>query len=268
MPPRPLLCVRSKSEWAAPCPLGPSAGAAAGGAAGSWGFAKSGNTRKSTGSWPPGSSPQGGSKGRCSPPLPPPPPCTSGALYLVLRGPCWACVVVMGWGRGVCQVPVLSLAPPGLDRLGFLGGGPAIQPSLSPAAPQCETRPSRGGPPEAASRRTLTVTRVNTPKHSPGAGAATAYSALSRRLGCTGCGGQVSLGEREPGSGRAVPGSTGQPAPCEAPLELLSPSGAIPATKPPAPVLPQGQDDEAQCGSPSARGPLPPAPGVCLRGWA
>lgn len=67
-----LLCVMSKSEWAAPCPLGPSAGAVAGGAAGSWGFSESGNTRESTGSWWPGSPLpyRGGSKGRCSPPAP------------------------------------------------------------------------------------------------------------------------------------------------------------------------------------------------------
>lgn len=148
--------------------------------------------------------------------------------------------VVVGGGVFARSQPC-PLAPPGLgcllhcglDLLGFLGGGPAIQPSLFTAALQ-------SGPPEALSRRTLTVTRVNTPKHSPGAAGATAYSALSRQRGCTRLreGRQVSLGRtgaRLRGGG-VVPGNTPQPSSCEAPLELLSPSGAIPATKPPAPV--------------------------------
>lgn len=71
-----------------------------------------------------------------------------------------------GWGclPGPSPVPQCLL-----DRLGFLGGGPALQPSPSPLPPPCESRPRPPGPPEASSGRTLTVTRVNTPKHGPGA---------------------------------------------------------------------------------------------------
>lgn len=112
--------------------------------------------------------PPRGSKGRCSPPVRPPPPGLHlGALYLGLRGPCWACVVVLGrWGGGVCQVPGLSLSAswPGPP------GSPWRRPPIQPSSPQppLSVRPGPAvGPPEAASRRTLTVTRVNTPKHSP-----------------------------------------------------------------------------------------------------